>query len=446
MKTNNKNGSGGNGGAFDKDTRTIFVNQLVMRTRSKDIRNYFRKKVGAKVNEVSLLTDRRTGKHKGCAYIEMRTMDDVHKALAVSGQTPDWQRFPILIKPSEAEKNYVVPVSASTATAMAPRTTAPPIKPLLGPNGLPIEAQKVYVGSLDPRVSQDHLFQLFHHFGDLQKVNLQMDPNTGISKGYAFLKFHDPKDANLAIQTMAGQVLAGRPLKTGWASQTVGSSPGVPVVTSDEFPDDASEKAQKGLVALTQLALNGVGGIGSTAVIPSAVANMADAALNTAMGEAAAAATAASPLAATTSKVPTVAEARQILATQAAGMTMPSVPIISPSVPTPTPGVQVPDATVIGRAENPSPHVLVHNMYDKDEETEAGWAEDIKLEFMDECSKYGKIERVLVMSNEPGGKIYASFDSVEAAKTCASSLAGRWFDRRQLRVEFLDEKDIPKEA
>jgi RNA-binding protein 39 len=98
-----------------------------------------------------------------------------------------------------------------------------------------------------------------------------------------------------------------------------------------------------------------------------------------------------------------------------------------------------PDAKIIGNASNPSQNLLIRNMFDKDEETDPNWEEDIRMDFEEECSKYGKLLKVLVMSKEPGGKIYARFNSVDEAKTCASDLAGRWFDKRQLRVEFVDE-------
>ena len=98
---------------------------------------------------------------------------------------------------------------------------------------------------------------------------------------------------------------------------------------------------------------------------------------------------------------------------------------------------------MIGGADNPTKAILVRNMFDKDEETEPNWEEEIRLDFEEECSKYGKITKVVVMSKEPGGKIYAMFESIDGAKTCASNLAGRWFDKRQLRVEFVAENSIP---
>ena len=107
------------------------------------------------------------------------------------------------------------------------------------------------------------------------------------------------------------------------------------------------------------------------------------------------------------------------------------------------PGGAGQDAKVIGRADRPSGSILIHNMFDKDEETDEGWEDDIRLDLEEECGQYGKISRVVVMSTEPGGKIYASFETEGGAAKCAAALAGRWFDKRQLRVEFVDEGDVP---
>lgn len=182
-----------------KDRRTIFVSQLVMKTTERDIKKHFKKHHNCKVNDVQLLRDKRTGRHKGCAYVELGRLEDVPRAVAASGKTPEFQRFPILVKASEAEKNYGVdgmtPVEV-TATGLTKR----------------VEAQKVYIGSVDRNVTQAQLYAIFSQFGDLEKVTLQVDSTTGMSKGFAFLSYKDPKVANLAIQAMSGQVLAGRPL------------------------------------------------------------------------------------------------------------------------------------------------------------------------------------------------------------------------------------------
>ena len=208
-----------------KDQRTIFVSQLVMRAEERDIRHYFQRtmKMTSKVRDVILLRDRRTGRHKGCAYVELGSLIDVERALQASGQIPDFQRFPILVKRTEAEKNaggLSMMSMMTNATAAAAGTGlgiqfTPPVSSIpyqLTPDGKRIEAQKVYIGSIDPCVTQAQLYALFSQFGPLEKVLLQIDVSTGMSRGFAFLSYRDPKDANLAIQTMSGQMLLGRPL------------------------------------------------------------------------------------------------------------------------------------------------------------------------------------------------------------------------------------------
>lgn len=180
-----------------------------MKAGERDIRKYFYKKLGLKVNDVILLRDKRTGRHKGCAYVELAHLADVPKSVEASGKIPDFQRFPILVKASEAEKNGV---AAATNVSAA-----------IGVGGMGIlglglggeinkrtEAQKLYIGNIDQAVTQSQLYAIFSQFGQLDRVLLQLDPATGLSKGFAFLSFQDPKVANLAMTTISGQILAGK--------------------------------------------------------------------------------------------------------------------------------------------------------------------------------------------------------------------------------------------
>jgi RNA-binding protein 39 len=228
--------------------------------------------------------------------------------------------------------------------------------------------------------------------------------------------------------------------KTGWANQQ-STAAGIQEVRSDEFPADSNEKIEKVNQVLTQLtgsglttmlshvdpaqqqALLAAGPAGALGILPSAqLASVADAALDLALGNILSSA-ALSPV---------------NVAAAAAAPSMENQPVILPAPAASTSPSNVDDAKVVGRIDRPSNHILVHNMFDKDEETEPGWEEDIKLDFEEECSQYGKISSVLVMSKEAGGKIYATFEAVDGAMSCARNLAGRWFDKRQLRVEFVD--------
>ena len=527
-----------------------------MRTTERDIKNYFKKKVGCKVHDVSLLRDRRNARnHKGCAYVEVGRIEDVAKAVAVSGQPPDFQRFPILIKASEAEKNYDTPVIVAAADASTTTTTttttnvdAPMsaiaavspyenhnggninksssatsnkkphhsnsfLPPLKDENGNKIESQKVYVGGLDHAVTEQHLFALFSQFGTLLKVQLQIDLNTRLSRGYAFLSFHDPKVSNLAIKTMGGKLIAGRPLKTGWANQSTSFSSGCTIVTSEEFPADSVALSQKALIVLAQMTggtvvvAAGVGGTGGSSLPVSASAsannvtgqgvvvdgnnktsssantnvpidpNVHDAAaleLSKAMLVPSKATLPVDPSILATaeeeldramgllpafidtktngggsnngvssaSSIPTVADARASLAATVAARQLAAATVMNGNATTIVSTTNS-KLDLIGNADKPTRHLLVHNMYDKDEETDSGWEKDVKEEFIEECSKFGKIDSVTVMHEEPGGKIYASFIDPTSAKGCCENLAGRWFDKRQLRVDYMQEENLP---
>ena len=235
--------------------------------------------------------------------------------------------------------------------------------------------------------------------------------------------------------------------KTGWANQQ-STVAGTQEVRSDQFPSDSNEKVEKVNQVLTQLtgsglttmlsqvdpvqqqALLAAGPAGALGILPSAqLASVADAALDLALGNVPSSDALLPPVngAVAAAEAASTAESSPVNAAAAAA-----------AAASPVPPSNANDAKVIGRMDQPSNHILVHNMFDKDEETEQGWEEDIKLDFEEECAQYGKISSVVVMSKEVGGKIYASFEAVDGAMNCAKNLAGRWFDKRQLRVEFVD--------
>ncbi|RHZ26735.1 hypothetical protein DYB31_006014 [Aphanomyces astaci] len=87
-----------------RDHRTVFVGQLTQKVRERDLEKFFGSL--AKLEHVLLIRDKFTNKSKGFAYVEFSNLEDIPKVLVVNGQIPTFQSFPILIKASEAEKNF----------------------------------------------------------------------------------------------------------------------------------------------------------------------------------------------------------------------------------------------------------------------------------------------------------------------------------------------------
>ena len=97
-----------------RDVRTIFLGQLQQKATARDIRKFLRAVGGVKVTNVELIRDRRSGRHKGFAYVELKTLEDVPRAMQLNGQRFQFRPgtskakigFPILIKGSEAQRNF----------------------------------------------------------------------------------------------------------------------------------------------------------------------------------------------------------------------------------------------------------------------------------------------------------------------------------------------------
>ena len=207
--------------------------------------------------------------------------------------------------------------------------------------------------------------------------------------------------------------------KTGWANQNSNAA-GLKEVQSTEFPQESLARIEKTNVVFKQLNGAGLAQTSGILLIPGVASRvLAHQALSTDV-----------------TQISTIAEEAVNLAL---GLAPSAIPSTTP-LPTSLPSVEEYNPKhVLGEL---SRHILVHNMFDKDEETEDNWADDVKVEFDEEGSKHGKIQFVKVMSRERGGKIYASFEALEGAAACAENLAGRWFDKRQLKVEFVDDSRI----
>ncbi|WEW61688.1 E3 ubiquitin-protein ligase pub1 [Emydomyces testavorans] len=77
----------------------------------------------------------------------------------------------------------------------------------------------LYVGGLDPRVTEDILRQIFETTGHVQSVKIIPDKN---SKGlnYGFVEYDDPGAAERAMQTLNGRRVHQSEIRVNWAYQS----------------------------------------------------------------------------------------------------------------------------------------------------------------------------------------------------------------------------------
>lgn len=67
----------------------------------------------------------------------------------------------------------------------------------------------IYVGGLPTAFTEGDLLVMFEQFGIVVHINLVRDADTGKSRGFAFLKYHDPRSAILAVDNFNGTEVAG---------------------------------------------------------------------------------------------------------------------------------------------------------------------------------------------------------------------------------------------
>lgn len=73
--------------------------------------------------------------------------------------------------------------------------------------------KNLYVGNLPHSTSESELRSLFETHGQVDKVSIVTDRETGRSRGFAFVEMTDAGEAEKAIAALNGSELGGRALK-----------------------------------------------------------------------------------------------------------------------------------------------------------------------------------------------------------------------------------------
>jgi RNA recognition motif-containing protein len=110
---------------------------------------------------------------------------------------------------------------------------------------------QLYVGNLPYEVTEKELTELFSTAGAPSRVRLPVDRETGKPRGFAFVEYSDPAQAQGAIQRFDKNLFKGRPLSVNearpreeGAARTGGARPGGYV--ADFSPADAPTRPAAG--------------------------------------------------------------------------------------------------------------------------------------------------------------------------------------------------------
>merc|ERR1712137_1361001 len=78
----------------------------------------------------------------------------------------------------------------------------------------------VFVKYLPHHFAEKELQELFQEFGDIQSVKVMVDPQTGSSLGYGFVRFAKPEQAQAAIDNLSRKKIGDRTLLCKLSNQT----------------------------------------------------------------------------------------------------------------------------------------------------------------------------------------------------------------------------------
>ncbi|UKK02765.2 hypothetical protein MACK_002862 [Theileria orientalis] len=72
---------------------------------------------------------------------------------------------------------------------------------------------KIYIGALDPGCTIEDIRTVFSSFGEILQLDFPLDPQTNKAKGFCFIEYRKKESADLAMISMQGFHIKGKPIK-----------------------------------------------------------------------------------------------------------------------------------------------------------------------------------------------------------------------------------------
>jgi RNA recognition motif-containing protein len=77
--------------------------------------------------------------------------------------------------------------------------------------------KNIFVGNLNFNTGEDELRQMFEQYGQVDRVSIMTDRDTGRSRGFGFVEMTNAEDGEKAIAALNGTQVGGRTLNVNEA-------------------------------------------------------------------------------------------------------------------------------------------------------------------------------------------------------------------------------------
>ncbi|KAF5860755.1 Protein phosphatase PP2A regulatory subunit B [Aspergillus alliaceus] len=109
------------------------------------------------------------------------------------------------------------PETSNTPAVPAPEVTA--VENATAPNASQPHSASLYVGELDPSVTEAMLYELFSSIGQVASIRVCRDAVTRRSLGYAYVNYNNTADGERALEDLNYTLIKGKPCRIMWSQR-----------------------------------------------------------------------------------------------------------------------------------------------------------------------------------------------------------------------------------